>query len=838
MENKKQEIKEKYQKRLDREIGDLEVFSKDHRESTEKFNRLLETLQKTQQSRSERIALVELKQLTAGLLKYLESNNLTLHPSERKELTIITGSGFDPLAKKRMAEDLVYKIRKRCEKEMELKTESKKRDKEIQQLIDSKNSFFSWFTLTRFALDYGTITLFTHRFLDKSLSLVRININNWLGNVETSVREIMDSKYYILSNLEYNAIQKLLSLRGVVNQVVRMKQELSYDPGRISDMMKEFTGIYIPVIRNSEIIESAIKKIMQRIDKSHGLWGDIKNLLDEPVLNNRPVKWNQQSRMQESIMGMLFSYYTSRYGAVVTTFNQLMYLAEVDDAIESDKKILTPKAEQIEKEVRIRKESEKKNNEVRFKSLGKIIKKFLDNGKSFEDMVFKSEAKNRYNIWIEEHTKNPMLRIKRLVEGFIRLFIEVINNDQAFKLVYDKNEFLYYFSQKEFLLKLTKKYSMDGFELVGSKVRDFTNQSLITDSDHEKFLKNVVETEKPKISGLNFVRKVLLDIGSLSYSIANALNEMIINYYRNKEIVDDKLMNNYNFYINAQLYRSRQAKTPVLFRKESISLKTFMETACSLAFHISRECQHPGIRAILTERDKLGEKLKDEERDAEAVQEMAMDDEEMGISSREEKNVESMYIDTLTGLKRKNYLDDVILQRSYYNKGRYTGNVKRYIFMCEIYSLKSFNDRYGHEVGDQIVFSVARSFYDKVNAPGTHEENIIIRYSGEELLGFIHNVELTEAVDMLGKVVKNIKGIRIDYEGGDIGQIPVTGAVYEERKNTDYLDNFSTVSRILTSVSRKGVGTIGFIKRSDYIVTKRDFNQAGIIDDDLLGVIR
>ncbi len=841
MDDKKREIKEKYQKRLDKEIGGLEVFSQDHRESTEKFNRLLETLQKSQKSRTERIALVELKQLIDNLLKYMESNNITLRDSERKELTIITGSGFDPLAKKRMAEDLVHKIRKRCAREKELSSERKKSEKEIKQLVDSKKSFCSWFHLTKFSLDYGSITLLSHRFLDKNLSLIRININNWLGNVETSVSEIMDSKYYILSNLEYNAIQKLLSLRPVVNKIIKVKQELSYDPGRISEIMNEFAAIYIAVIKNSEVIEAAIKKIMRKIEKTHGLWGDLKSLLDEPIINNRSVKWNPQSRMTESILGMLLSYYTSRYGAVVTTLNQLMYLADTDGTIESGQKILTPKAEKIEKEVRSKKESEKKYREVRFKSLGKIVKQYLDNGRKFEDMILQSDAKNRYKMWIEEHKKNPLLKIKRLVEGFIKYFIESINDVPAFKLHYDKNEFLNYFSQRESLTKLTAKYTMDGFELVGSKLRDFTSQSLVTGNDSERFIKTVVETEKPKISGLNFVRKVLLDIGNQSYSIANALNEIIINYYRNKEIVDDKIMNNYNFYIDAQLQRSRQNKSPVLFKKESISLKTFMESACSFAFHIAREVQHPGITAILTEKEKLEETLKDEKMAAAMGEEELAGEGEIGVDSdidREENVAESLYTDTLTGLKRKNYLDDVILQRSYDKKGRYTGELKRFIFICEIFSLVNFNDRYSHDTGDKIVFSVARAFYDKVNAPGTHKDNIIIRYSGAELVGFIHEVTLTGAVDILGQVVKNIISIQVDHEGEDIGQIPVAAAVYEERKNSAYLDNFSTVSRILTSVARKGTGTVGFIKKSEYIVTKRDFDMSGILDDDLLGVIK
>ena len=833
MDKKKQEIKNNYQKRLDEQIGGVEVFSKDHKVSAQKFNRLLDTMQKTQKNKAEKMAILGLKQITDELLKFLGQNNLTLSESEKRELTVITGSGFDPIVKKRMAEDLAHKSRKRCEKEKEFKFEKKKNEKEIKQLLSSKNIISKWFQLTKFAFEFSTISIISHRFLDSCISTVRSRIHVWLNNIEISIGDVLDNKYYILSNMEYNSLQKLLSLRGPVNKILNLPRENSYDPKSMSGAMNEFSKIYVTIIKNSDIIETAIKKIMKTGDKKHGLWGDIKNILDEPINNNRPIKWTKYNRMTQSILGMLLSYHTARRGIIIRSIIQVMYLVDTDGAIESNKKILTEKAVEVEKEKRTKMDSEKEDVENRFDNLGIIIKKHLKNGLTYEDMLYKTEGKTRYKSWVEEHEKNPLIRIKRLVEIFIKYIIENINKSTGFKLDYDKNEFINYFSDHSDLIKLTTQYNMIGFELVGSKIKDFTSQSFIPDKDPDSFIKLIIETEKPKISGYNFIRKVLLDIGNKSYQVADKLNKIILDYYRNREIINNNTMRNYNFYINAQLKRSKQINAPAMFKKESISLRAFLEAGCSLAFHIARIVHHPGIDAILAERDQLGEELKKDDQPELIGEDIAGSKENEEV----EDELDQMYNDTLTGLKRKSYFDEVLMRQSYDSRGIYRGKLKRFIFLAEIFSLKGFNDKYSHEIGDKIVLSFARSFYDRI-IHDSHKENIIIRYSGAEILGFIHDVSLTGAVEMVSRAVKNIMKIRIEHKGDDTGQIPVSAAIYEERGHTDFLDNFSNVSRILSTVAREGVGSIGFIKKADYVVSKRDYNSMGIIDKGILAVIK
>ena len=102
------------------------------------------------------------------------------------------------------------------------------------------------------------------------------------------------------------------------------------------------------------------------------------------------------------------------------------------------------------------------------------------------------------------------------------------------------------------------------------------------------------------------------------------------------------------------------------------------------------------------------------------------------LPSKDELN--QMYNDTLTGLKRKSYFDEVLMQQSYDSRGIYNGKLKRFIFLAEIFNLKGFNDKYSRDIGDEIVLSVARSFYDKINTHGTHKDNIINTHKDNMLL--------------------------------------------------------------------------------------------------------
>ncbi|MDQ7056549.1 MAG: GGDEF and EAL domain-containing protein [Persephonella sp.] len=78
------------------------------------------------------------------------------------------------------------------------------------------------------------------------------------------------------------------------------------------------------------------------------------------------------------------------------------------------------------------------------------------------------------------------------------------------------------------------------------------------------------------------------------------------------------------------------------------------------------------------------------------------------------------YIDSLTGIYNRNYLEDI---RDVIDLSRYV------VLMLDIDFFKNINDTYGHQVGDEILRGIANLLKKNLR-----DEDIIIRYGGEEFL--------------------------------------------------------------------------------------------------------
>ncbi|MBK3332107.1 GGDEF and EAL domain-containing protein [Persephonella atlantica] len=78
------------------------------------------------------------------------------------------------------------------------------------------------------------------------------------------------------------------------------------------------------------------------------------------------------------------------------------------------------------------------------------------------------------------------------------------------------------------------------------------------------------------------------------------------------------------------------------------------------------------------------------------------------------------YIDSLTGIYNRNYLEDI---RDVIDLSRYV------VLMLDIDFFKNINDTYGHQVGDEILKGIADLLKKNLR-----DEDIIIRYGGEEFL--------------------------------------------------------------------------------------------------------
>lgn len=106
--------------------------------------------------------------------------------------------------------------------------------------------------------------------------------------------------------------------------------------------------------------------------------------------------------------------------------------------------------------------------------------------------------------------------------------------------------------------------------------------------------------------------------------------------------------------------------------------------------------------------------------------------------------------DPLTGLLTRAWLDDevpALLERSL--KAEKTTSC---VFF-DIDNFKSVNDRFGHQVGDEVLVGVAR-----LMVLGVRGNDSCLRYGGEEIVMFCENADAAAAAEVAERVRKDIQG--------------------------------------------------------------------------------
>jgi diguanylate cyclase (GGDEF)-like protein len=118
--------------------------------------------------------------------------------------------------------------------------------------------------------------------------------------------------------------------------------------------------------------------------------------------------------------------------------------------------------------------------------------------------------------------------------------------------------------------------------------------------------------------------------------------------------------------------------------------------------------------------------------------------------------------DSLTGLSNRAHMSD-ILQKEY---SRYVRHDHRFgIIMVDIDHFKKINDSYGHDMGDQVLIQLSRTFEQ-----ATRNSDFISRWGGEEFL--ICCTTINE--DDLLPIAENIRKLVFNSDFGAVGEITIS----------------------------------------------------------------
>ncbi|OUL75673.1 sensor domain-containing diguanylate cyclase [Paraburkholderia hospita] len=137
-------------------------------------------------------------------------------------------------------------------------------------------------------------------------------------------------------------------------------------------------------------------------------------------------------------------------------------------------------------------------------------------------------------------------------------------------------------------------------------------------------------------------------------------------------------------------------------------------------------------------------------------------------SAEEQKLRDLAFIDSLTGLRNRRYLDSKVNELS---QSPSAGVDVRHVavLFADIDYFKSYNDRYGHQAGDECLRKVGKRIEGTMR-----EADVLARYGGEEFVILLDGCQYAEAVDAAERIRVNIEGLAIAHEGSPLGVVTLS----------------------------------------------------------------
>lgn len=116
--------------------------------------------------------------------------------------------------------------------------------------------------------------------------------------------------------------------------------------------------------------------------------------------------------------------------------------------------------------------------------------------------------------------------------------------------------------------------------------------------------------------------------------------------------------------------------------------------------------------------------------------------------------------DALTDLPNRRFVDSVFFPTSKINSN---DRFPMVLIMADVDHFKSFNDNYGHQVGDNILEKLARTMEQCIRA-----EDIVARVGGEEFLLIFSNSSYELGLKIAEKIRNKISMMKLDHENKEL----------------------------------------------------------------------
>ncbi|MCL2155033.1 MAG: hypothetical protein FWH53_05150 [Leptospirales bacterium] len=818
-------------KNIDEYLEEVGVDSEEHKRYLEKLTNVLDEM-KSSTNLAEKKHYVTFKQTVDNFSSFLVEKNITLTEQEKNRFSVISASGLNNLAKKRMAEDLIHQIKNRAAIDLAQKVEYDKMKKDIALLNKSVFHLVDWYSLTKFALKYNTITIFSHRYKIESLNIIKKKASLAYKEIKSELKAILDEYYFYLTVLEYNAIVKLYNMGKAFDKLAAIRQNISYYPPEILEQMNDFASSFIYVMRNIKSIDSGLEKVIKNRQPVHGFMGNVYVLTDRKLFNNKAESYKSSEVINKTIVGALYSFYTSHLGVIVNTFNQLMYIANVNGELDHSKKEYTPEAALAMENESHTQNEESKRIQSRLSEIINITTKYSEMGKNIAKRLFELEARSSLAAWNKDAQTKPFFKLIKIFDAYIKYIIELIISKENLELEYDSNMIKNYFDRYPYILKAVDELKAFSVYLQGTKGKDIQNYKLSPDDENDEFIQNLMENENTlSLFGITkYIYEALNEMSAICYNSCMRFNDVLNKYFQSEKVELVDIEDNYNFLFNAKIAHPKVRNLEYALNKKSVYLIDLLEACCSLSVFFSESLHHKGIKAIYTDVLKLqkdidGYKENNKSENAAEIRPLNQEANETNLDN------DRIYNDTLTGIKSWQYFEDFILPEFYDEDGNYSSDKLRHVFCIKLSNLVDINRICGNDIGNIVYKKCSDIVKETLSATS---DSILLRYKEGSIIGYINDTPIIEAVDILFKMLNKVKAYSLNSGIKSLPHIIFNAGIYTERKGTNGLKNIEIARKIMMQGPDEEVGHVVFLRHADKVLKNNDFNNKGQLNPEFL----